>query len=232
MRISAPFITSFIFISQLYQALTHPGLSDTDWIDDPYGEELILSDNSRKSQSEYSHVRVSRSIEDILNKELPEKVPDYPKSEISEALAQSPVLKDLFQRIQVPRFSNRQAYDESSDGLKTVCEMEPSTRYPAKMMNLRKEEKYIVNHEGFYQPVYVEVCKPDIICSVNKSATSSQFPETHISTCKQKYTVQRLVAYKSEKKSIVVEEFRVPCACVCVVEKKTRDRFLSEEEED
>ncbi|KAL3276969.1 hypothetical protein HHI36_012332 [Cryptolaemus montrouzieri] len=214
MRISAPFITSFIFISQLYQALTHPGLSDTDWIDDPYGEELILSDNSRKSQSEYSHVRVSRSIEDILNKELPEKVPDYPKSEISEALAQSPVLKDLFQRIQVPRFSNRQAYDESSDGLKTVCEMEPSTRYPAKMMNLRKEEKYIVNHEGFYQPVYVEVCKQ------NKSALMDSLFPSITSQCEQKYIAQSLYV-KGEGKSLRVDQFNIPCACICTVKPKS-----------
>ncbi|XP_044756476.1 protein spaetzle 5-like [Coccinella septempunctata] len=177
----------------------------------PAVADLTGLDPSLEFDSVASRFRRGNKEEDSL---IVETAEDYPADAIREILSESPQLGIFFKRTKVPGFGNRHnSFDQSED--RSMCETSFMTQWPQKLRNRKGKEKFIVNQESSYQPVYVETCKKDVTCTLKEF-----FPPNFTSECKQKYSVARLVAMNSPTdRNLVVDEFDIACGCVCTIKR-------------
>lgn len=141
-------------------------------------------------------------------------VEEYPEATIKQLLSEaSPLIRQYLKRAKVPGFGNRHNSFDSSEH-EGMCRSIQSVQHPEKLQNTKGEWKTVVNVDKNYQPVYTEICKKQVTCSLKE-----YFPLEYESECKQKYSVKRLLV--AVDKDLVWDNFDIPCGCICAIKRPT-----------
>ncbi|KAG5875966.1 hypothetical protein JTB14_009828 [Gonioctena quinquepunctata] len=117
---------------------------------------------------------------------LCDEVENYPVDKIRRLISRSPELRQYFQQTEIPtRFNNR--FGEDGDAL---CSTITHTKFPKSARNVQDVEMFLVNLGDYKQGIVYETCsKEGRSCDF-----SDTFPMGYTATCKQKFTVRRLMA--------------------------------------
>lgn len=134
-----------------------------------------------------------------------EKDPDYPL----ERLNALNLWKENFDRLRPEHKVKRSFLAEAK-----LCESSISYRRPQKLKNTRNVLRTVVNHQNYTQYIRFETCQAE-----NFPCTFNIYPNTARSFCNQTYSIVHLKAYDERRNCLVEEDFSVPTACDCMIDK-------------
>lgn len=144
-----------------------------------------------------------------------EDVDYYPTDLVKNALKKSKNLDSYFEENTAIDIRNRGGFDDEEDSNDTMCPTRTITKYPQTAVNTNRQEKFLVNVEGYRQGIVFQTCIENTNCRFHEG-----FPLEYESSCKQKYVKRSLAILSDDNQTTAWDSFEVPSCCVCVIKRK------------